>query len=451
MKEDSYIFGTSGASGIPRARARFLAQAIQLEEHPPSAIIRASIYFMILILIAAIIWAWSTKISEVTIAIGEVVPAGLIHDVQHLEGGIVKQIKVRNGDQIKSGDLLLQFSPPALQSEHEQTLIRKTALELEAERLQALIEHRPPQFTHQDDRYLNLASKQQAIYLAQLDSQENELKVVEAQIRQRHTELTRQQHQAESIEKELSLLEEQVKIRSQLTKDQIVARTELLSTQSRLAEAESERRTIYDSVIVARSAWQEAKQRRLELLSRFNKESELKAGEVAAELAEVNQALIRLQDRVTRLDVHAPVDGIVQGLSITRINAVVEPGQVIMQIVPIDDELIVEARISPQEIGHIHPGQQAEVKIDSYDSARFGSVQGKIKQISASTYLDENREPYYRAEIELEKSWVGEQLAQMRIIPGMTVQANVMTGSKTILDYMLKPISRGFDSAFRER
>jgi HlyD family type I secretion membrane fusion protein len=130
---------------------------------------------------------------------------------------------------------------------------------------------------------------------------------------------------------------------------------------------------------------------------------------------------------------------------------VVDPGQVIMQIVPTGDELIVEARISPNDIGHIHTDQSADVKIDSYDSARFGTVKGNIKRISASTYLDEKRNPYYRAEIELEKSWLAEQPDKFRIIPGMTVEADIKTGSKTILDYLLKPVSRGFSTAFRER
>ena len=451
MKEDSYVFTSKGTIGIPRARSRFLAQAIQLEEQPPSLIIRSTIYFMVMILVAAIIWAWATKVSEVTTAMGEVVPAGLIHDIQHLEGGIVNNITLRNGDHVKTGELLLRFSPPASQSEYAQAQVRKAAYRMESERLQAIIDRRIPEFSSFGEQFPNIARKQQTIYLAQINSHETELKVVDAQIWQRKTELVRQQHQVQSIDKELELLKEQVDIRSVLAADQIVARTELISTQTRQAETQSERRSLYDSVIVSQSALDEATQRRLELVARFNKEIELEAGEVAAQLAEVEQVLISLQDKVARLEVYSPVNGIVQGLSITRINAVVEPGQVIMQIVPVDDDLIVEARILPNEIGHIHPGQLADVKVDSYDSARFGSVKGTIRQISASTYLDEKRNPFYRAEIELESTWVGSQPSLMRIIPGMTVKVDIKTGSKTVLDYLLKPISRGFDSAFREK
>lgn len=451
MKDDSVVFSSRGGTGLPRARARFLAQAIQLEEQGTSDTIRSAIYFTVFILIAAIFWAWSTRVNEVAVAVGEVVPAGLIHDIQHLEGGVVSEIRVRDGDQVEQNDLLLRFAPSAILSELEQTKIRQAALELEAERLNAVVDNRPPDFGDLSSQYPNLAEKQTTIYKAQLASHESQLKVGDAQIRQRKTELKRQQNQAESVENELALLEEQVKMRAQLAAEKLVARSELLTTKSRLAETQSDQRTIYDSIIVARSALEEARQRRLEIKTRFNKDIELEAGEVAAGLAEVEQTLVRLRDRVSRLHVKAPVTGIVQGLSITRINAVVDPGQVIMHIVPTGDELIVEARISPDDIGHIHTDQSADVKIDSYDSARFGTVKGNVKRISASTYLDEKRNPYYRAEIELEKSWLAEQPDKLRIIPGMTVRADIKTGSKTILDYLLKPVSRGFNTAFRER
>ncbi len=242
-----------------------------------------------------------------------------------------------------------------------------------------------------------------------------------------------------------------MRIRSKGVNSQLVARTELLSTQTRLAETQRELRTVRDGIIVARSALDEATQRRLELDTRFKKDTEIEAGKVMSQLAEVEQTLVRLRDRASRLNVRAPVDGIVQELSITRINAVVEPGQVIMQLVPVNDELIVEARIPPTEIGHVHIGQPADVRVDSYNTSRYGSATGTVRRISASTYLDERRNPYYRAEIELEKDYVGDNPEQFRIIPGMMVEADIKTGAKTILDYLLRPVTRGFSNAFRER
>lgn len=451
MKENTVMFTAKGSAGIPRARARFLAQAIQLEENGTANIIRTSIFFTAFMLAAAIYWAWVTEVSEVTVSRGEVVPAGLIHDIQHLEGGIVSEIFVRNGDRIELGEPLLHFAPPASQSEFSQTQVRMGSLKLEGERLQAIIEQRKPAFAGAGKSYPVLAQKQMTIYKAQLGSHQSALNVADAQTRQRQTELLRQENRAKSIIKEIALLKEQVSIREELFKDKMVSRTELLSTQTRVAESESERRTIQDDVIVARSALEEAKTRRLEIEAEFRKLIEIEAGTVASKMAETEQALVRLRDRVKRLEVKAPVAGIIQGLSITRINAVVEPGQVIMQIVPMHDDLIVETRIPPAEIGHIHPGLPVEVKVDSFNPARFGSIAGTLQQISAYTYLDEKGNPYYRAKIELERDYLGAEEQQLKVIPGMTVQADIKTGSKSILDYMLRPVSRGFSSAFHER
>jgi HlyD family type I secretion membrane fusion protein len=438
-------------NGVPRARARFLAQAIELEEQGSSAIVHGAVLAVGLALAAAIFWAWATRIGEVAVAPGEVVPAGLIHDVQHLEGGIVSEIHVRNGDTVHVGDALLRFAPAGIQSELNQTLIRRAVLQMDAERLAALIEGRELEFGKAGRQHPVLAQKQSTMYLAQLASHETELSVIDAQILRRQKELERLENQAASMEKELALLAEQASIRSELTRKSIVSRTDLLAAQTRLAEVESERHTILDGVIVARSALEEAEQRRLEAVARFNKELRVEVRDVVAKLAEVEQAVLRLEERASRLQVNAPVDGIVQGLSITRINAVVKAGQVIMQIVPVEEDLVVEARISPNDIGHVRTGQNAEVKVDSYDSSRYGSLFGELRRISPSTYLDAGQQPYYLAEIGLEKAWLGEDPNRHRLLPGMTVAASIKTGSKTVLEYLLRPISRGLDSAFHER
>ncbi|MES9846529.1 MAG: HlyD family type I secretion periplasmic adaptor subunit [Candidatus Sedimenticola sp. PURPLELP] len=451
MKEDSIVFAEESSAGLPRARARYLAQAIQLEESSPKRVITWAVMVSIFLMASAVVWAALTNVSEVAIAEGEVIPAGHIHNVQHLEGGIVSSLLVRNGDPVKIGDTLITFDPSASNSELQQMLTRRASLQLQGERLQALVEKREPNFIRFDEQYQDLATKQHTIYLAQVNSLESELAVIESQISQRRSEVTSQQNQANSLRKELGIYKEQVTIREQLSKKGTVSRTELLAARSRLAEAESALRKAVDGIAVANTALEESRQRQLELYARHNREVELEIGTVANELAEVEGGLIRLSDRVNRLEVKAPVDGIVQGLSISSSNAVVAPAEVIMQIVPVEDELIIEARIPPQDIGHVHIGQTADVKFTSYDSSRFGSLQGKVQQLSASTYLDPEQNPYYRAEIILDKNYLGEDPEQFNILPGMTVTADIRTGVKTILDYLLRPVSRGFDRAFRER
>lgn len=451
MKENNLVFAANTSAGLPRARAHYLNQAIQLEETPPIGIINIAIAFTGALLVALILWANSTQIKEVAVTRGEVIPADLIHNIQHLEGGIVSQILVRNGDHVKAGEILLEFAPPATMSDLEQMSVRYASLQLQRERLLALIENREPEFGRTGEDYPSHAAQQKIIYQAQFESQQQKIAVIDQQIEQKKSEKHRALNQHSIMKKEVALLQEQVDIRKDLNKTGVVARDELLSTQIQLTETLREYRQFKDNFKVAVTSLSEVKQRRKDARFQYIKDIQLEAGQIMNELAEVEQTLIRLTDRAKRLVVTAPVNGIVQALTINSINAVVEPGKVILRIVPTNDELIIEARISPSDVGYVHISQSADVKIDSYDSSRFGSINGTVKQISATTYLDEKGNPYYRAEITLDKSWVGDNPDTMKIIPGMTVQANIETGEKSILDYLLRPISRGFNNAFTER
>lgn len=451
MKENNIVFSTKTSAGLPRARAHYLNQAIQLEENTPVNIINFAIMFSAGLLVALLIWANITQIKEVTTTQGEVIPADLVHNVQHLEGGIISELLVHNGDIVTKGQTLLRFSPPATISDLEQMSVRHASLVLQQERLQALIENREPYFGETGTNYAEIAEKQLTIFHAQLESQSQKNLLHDKKVGLKKREQKRALNQSFIMKKEVALLQEQLDIRKNLRSSGVVARDELLATEIKLSENVREYQRFIDNYKVAKATLAEAKQQRTDTKLQFIKDLQLESGQVINEIAEVKQSLVGLEDRADRLNVIAPVSGVVQALSINSINAVAEPGKIILRIVPMDDELIVESRILPDDVGHVHIGQSADVKVDSYNSSRFGSIEGVVKQISATTYLDEKNNPYYRAEISLKKSWVGDNPEHMKIIPGMTVQSNIETGSKSILAYLLRPISRGFDNAFSER
>ena len=232
---------------------------------------------------------------------------------------------------------------------------------------------------------------------------------------------------------------------------QLVARADLINVAVRLAAATRDHSELLGRERIAANALTEAKQRRTELESRLRESLSNEAGEITSELAEVEQSILRATERLERMELRAPIAGIVKALAVNTINEVVEPGQTIMELVPVADELIVESRISTRDVGHVHTGQRVDVKVTSYESIRFGSVLGTLQRVSASTYLDSEQQPYYRAEISLDKNYLGTDPIRHKIIPGMTVQADILTGKKTVLDYVLKPVYRGFQVAFRER
>ncbi len=451
MKQANTVVSDPRQKGQPRARARYLHQAIQLEESGPAHIINAAILFTIFLLVALVVWSSRTRINETAATRGEVVPAGLVHSVEHLEGGIVEKIFVRNGDRVKDGQILVRFAPPASRSELEQMQARRAAARLESERLFALIEQREPDFSQYSEKYPDMAHRQQMLLRAQLQSHRSDLELIDARIQQRERELERQINHANALEKELSLIKQQVDIRRKLADKQLLAKAELLGTQIQFAESQGEYRQALDSIAVAEEALNSAHQERLGINSSYQHDIEQAAEKISSTLAEIEQTLVRLQDRVMRLELKAPVAGIIQGLAINTVNAVVKPGQAILQIVPVDDELVAETRVSPKDIGHVYLGQDVDVKVDSFVSATFGSIEGRIISLSPSTYLDERKEPYYLARISLARAFVGDDPSRLNIIPGMTIQADVKTGSKTLLDYLIRPISRGFDRAFHER
>ncbi|NND66100.1 MAG: HlyD family type I secretion periplasmic adaptor subunit [Halioglobus sp.] len=451
MSESNRNRHSSAEAGMPRARARFLAQAIQLEEEGISETVKYSVYSIMGLLVLILAWMTFTEVSEVTTTRGKVVPVGYIHNIQHLEGGIVNNIHVRDGDRVVAGDLLVSFSPPATESDFDQLIIRKVFVDLDLARLSALrdgTEFRLPESLRD---YPMLAAKELEATNIQRSSYHSELDVIDARIEQRSREVDRQLNQVLVLQEEVSLLQQQVDIRTELAKKNAISQTDLLSVQSQHAALVTDLREAQDNVEVARVTLDEERMRRSEAMARQRKEIEDEAARAQAQLAEVDTALVKAKDKLDRLQVYAPVSGIIQGLEVTTINSVVRPGDVIMQVVPVDDEMIVESRLMPDEVGYITPGQVADVKVDSYDATRFGTIKGTVTQISPSTYLDEEANPYYKVKVSLEKTFMGQSVGEMDVIPGMTVQADIITGSKSIMEYLMKPVTRGFSSAFQQR
>jgi HlyD family type I secretion membrane fusion protein len=343
------------------------------------------------------------------------------------------------------------MSPSVTRSELLQLESRRTSLRIRLARIGALLDNTELDLSAYEPKFAAFARAERALYVEQLAGQKNQTSVAESQIAQRQSELDSLLSQTEAIEDELSLIRELRGMRTQLAKENIVAKADVINVSVRLAESMRTARELQGNVVVARRALSEARQKLIEVQTNQRQQLTQEAAEIGAELAEVDQTILRTRDRVDRLSLTAPVSGIVKGIAVNYINGVIEPGQVVMDIVPVGDELIVESRISPTDIGHVHVGQKVDVKVTSYESTRFGSVPGILRQLSASTYLDEQRNPYYRAEISLGRDYVGGDPNRNQIIPGMTVQADVIVGEKTILDYILKPVYRGFQTAFRER
>lgn len=443
-------FKRSHRDAESRARARFITQAIQLEEQAAPGAVRSGVLFSVLLLCGFLLWAASAELSEAARAPGQVIPAGLLQKVQHLEGGLVHSVDVRNGSRVKAGEVLLTLQPETLRSELEQLYSRRAAASLELERVSALLDDRAPVF-ESTAAHADLVARQRRLYSDQLDSHREQLGLLDRQVAQRETERDALTAELGIIGEELKLLAALSKMQNDMARTHLSPKSDSINARLRLVGTQREQRELQGKIRLAGTALEESRQRRSERLSRLREELSTQANELSASLAEISQAVIRAQLRMQRLKVRSPVDGIVTGLTVTTINEVVQPGEKLLDVVPTGRELMVEAKISPKDVGHVRVGQPVDILVSSYESTRFGSVRGRLHHISASTYIDDGGNPYYLAEVALSRDYVGTDPSQNRIIPGMTVQADVLTGKRTVMDYLLKPVYRGFQTTFKER
>lgn len=430
---------------------RHLAQSIVLEESGTSSLVRSAMMVTSGSVMTFLIWSGFTKIDEVAVTLGAIMPSGQIQTVQHLEGGIVNEILVRDGELVEPGQPLVRLSQTQALSELEQMRAREATLLLRSERLRAFADGREPDFTIVAAGFEHLAIDQLAIMKAQDLARLSARAVIEAQVEQRRSDIRLYEEQLKAVGHQLEMVSQETAMREELLARQLGTRLSLVEIQRELARVQADRARLLGQLGTAQQALGESKSRLLDHQATLYKTTLDELGTVTAELAQVQESMGRLEDRVNRLDVGSPVRGLVQGLKVVNAGSVIQPGGIITQIVPVDQDLLVETRITTRDIGFVAVGQTATVKVSTYDSGRYGNIKGKLTGISPTTFLDEQGQPYYRGLIALETNYVGKNPAKNHVLPGMTVSAEITTGQKTLLQYLLKPVYVSLAQSFRER
>lgn len=401
--------------------------------------------------LAALVWASFAEMRELAIGHGEIAPTGHVQTIQHLEGGQVEKIDVREGQQVEAGQILVQLSPVAASSDLNQLHVRAASLRVQKEALNALLQGREPDFMAAEKDYPGLASEQMQVYTSKRDQIAQEQRALEARVLQRQAEYDAAQLEAESLKIQIEINEEQLAIRAKLLKDGYTSRRAYLQTKSALEDVKARhystvgrREAAKEQLSEAKSALEGGKAESLKLLSE-------ERSKVSAELGELEQQVGKHRDRVDRLVVRSPINGIVQELAQKTPGEVVKPGDLVAKVVPLDATVVAEVRVDPKDIGHVNEGDPVEIKISTFDPNVFGIVMGKVGVISASTFKNEDGEPYYKAVVTLDQRYVGEGSRRKVIQPGMVVEADIITGSKSIIKYLLKPVYRSLDVGFSER
>jgi adhesin transport system membrane fusion protein len=451
----SSIKQTSGPTPLgeqpSRRKIRYLAQSVALEETGNPLLAQVVVGTVALIILSFATWAALTHIDEVAMATGNVLPTGKVQVVQHSDGGVVESILVREGDVVKEGQLLVRLDSVSLKTELKEMRMKETALSVQAQRLLAFANGDPLQFADYGPEYESLILDQKKVYQAQILARDEKNDALRSLIRQRQDDLLLLDGQEKTLTAKLALSQEGFAMKKSLTERGLSSKMRFLDAQSELNQIQGELAQVIAKKKQMQNALEESRINLRELNAQLSRQAMTEMSSVRAELAQVQEAVKRLSKRVDATEIVAKVPGVVQSLNVNFPGAVIAPRAVVLEIVPLDRELIVEAHISGRDIGHVKAGQPVTVKFTAYDFARYGGVSGELRQISPTTVTDEKGEPYYKGNIVLNARFVGPDPGLRPVLPGMMVQASIQTGNKTILEYLLKPIYTSVRQALQER
>ena len=426
----------------PPARTTYLAQSIKLEEGTSPILVQSMVVLIAITMVVAVAWSMVTKLDQVARADGQVIPSSAVRTLQHLEGGIIEAIHVEEGDIVEAGASLVTMSPTFAESELAQLQVREASLAVRLARLQALVNDEDPVYGKFSISHPQLVTEQNALLNARRKARANQLDVLRRQIKEREVSLRTLQGQRDTVQRSVDLLEEEAKLRKQLLDKGLTPRFRYLDLLRSVNTTRGQLLQVEGLIERARESVSESQSKFAEVESKLENESLTEIASVSTELTEVRESLARFVDRVERLELTAPVRGIVQTLRYKSTGGVITPGETVVELVPLDDRLVVEVQLNPKDVGFVSVGQEANVRFTAYDYAQFGGVSGTVDTISATTVLNPNGTPYYEVVLSLAKPFVGENPRRNLILPGMVVQADIRTGERTLFQYLTKPINR---------
>lgn len=409
-------------------------------------------FAIILALAAAVVWASLTKLDEVAVAQGEVVPQSQTRVIQHLEGGIVRELVVRDGDAVKAGDTLLRLSLGSGPVNRAELLVRRDGLALRRARLAAEASGEGIRFpADAEKRQPELAASERAAYEGRKRELATAQSVLSQQLSQRGSEIRELQARAAALAGELRISREKLQISTDLLKDGLTSRLEHLDAQRELGRITGERSRTAAQIATANAARAEAEARLREQGEKFATQVRDELGTVEVDLRRANELMAEATEQKGRTEIRSPIDGTVKNLRYNTIGGVVRPGEPIMEIVPQRDRLVIEARLDPADRGYVRAGQPAVVKLSTYDFVRYGGLDGRVVRIAPDTDNSTTGRTFFRVVVETERTWLGPETGALPISPGMEATVDIRTGRRTVIDYLLRPILKLRSEAFRER
>ncbi|MBB4284936.1 HlyD family type I secretion periplasmic adaptor subunit [Roseospira goensis] len=432
---------------------RFAQHRVQAEVIGPSRVAYIVLMVIVVFFVLAFLWAKYTVIDEVTRAQGRVIPSSKIQVVQNLEGGIVEEILVQPGKLVSQGEVLMRLDNVGFGSDLGELEARRTTLIARIARLKAEVEGTPLQLPADFvARAPGVAQSERELMRTRRENLEVQISILEGQVSQRRQELLELENRVEQARDSLGLIYEEISITRPLVANGVVPRINLLRLRREANDLQGEIEAAELALPRAESALQEASERIEEKYLTFRTEAQAALLEARSELAGIAERLTAAQDRVKRTEIRSPVHGVVKTLTVRTIGGVIQPGMDIMEIVPVDDTLLVEAQIRPADVGFLRPGLEAMIKFTAYDFSIYGGLKGTLESISADTIVDEiTNDSYYLITLRTNENTLNRNGETLPLMPGMIATVDILTGKRSILDYLLKPILKTQSRALTER
>ncbi|WFU04862.1 HlyD family type I secretion periplasmic adaptor subunit (plasmid) [Rhizobium sp. CB3171] len=409
-----------------------------------------------LMIAAFIAWAALADIDEIARGEGKVIPVSKTQIVQSSEPGIVQQINVNLGQIVHKGDLLVQLDNTTTQSTLGESVAKARALGAKVERL-ALEEAGTydAQFVCPADILAtakDVCDNEEKLFEADRAAYQNKLNVLDQRLKQHQNELDEAHANIDRLTQNIVGAQKQYDLLKPLGEKKLVAETEILKVQRDLVDLQGQLKVYVESLDRLQAAVKEANLQVNDLGLQLRQQALTDKGQALSELSVVDETIRGASDRVKHTDIRSPVDGIVNTLEVNTIGAYVDAGKVIAGVVPTADNLLIEAKISPRDVAFVRLGQPAVIKISAYDFSIFGALDGAVVNVSADSLVDKDKnETYYLVRIKTDKSELERDGKRYPIIPGMVASAEIMTGRKAILAYLMKPINKARSEALTER
>ncbi len=406
-------------------------------------------------IVTMLTWAHYAVLEEVTRGEGTVIPSSKTQVIQNLEGGILAEVLVREGDIVEKGDILVRIDNTAAQASFRDLQSQYFVLLASIARMEAELDNRElvmPEEVLQEAP--TAAVNQTALFKLQQAQLSAQIRVLKSQAAQRKQEIKEMRSRSHQLQRSLDLAQQELAITQPLVNKGVLPRLDLIRIQREMTELEGERSAIRLAIPRLVTAVAEAEQRIEELVLATKADVSIELNQTRAELKSVTETLFAGKDRVVRTEVRSLVRGTIKDIKHNTVGGVIRPGEDILEIVPLDDTLLIETKIRPADIAFLRPGQEATVKITAYDFSIYGGLTAKLERISADTIRDEEDqrgERFYRAYLRTDRNSLVHQGEELPIIPGMTATVEILTGKKSVLDYVLKPILKARDRALTER